>query len=416
LPPFDRLWIDCIREEAQIESRNKQKGGDDENQALDAHAWKGKGKGSGKKNTRREASPEQGKKKDLSKVKCFACHKRGHYASQCPRRKKGRGKQQASSAKVDEVADRLQRDFLLVFVLSSIVLGSGTWLVDSGASRHMAGSRESLTSLSEEDSGLQVELGDNAKYAVKGVGTTSFQLESGKPLKMSDVLYVSGLKKNLISISAMEDRGYAVAISGGQVLAQPRGPSIDSAWGIDVRDGGLYKLTQQLAQALVHDSDSLCELWHRRLGHLHYEALPMSRRMVTCHQEFGAKHRSVCKGWAHGKNAKVAFPSSDSRSKGILDLVHSNVCGPMSVPSSSDYLYYVTFIDDCSRRTWIFFMKTKYEVFSRFREFKAQVENQIGKKIKLLRSNNGGKYTSNDFRDLCKEAGFKRELTVPFNP
>jgi hypothetical protein len=55
----------------------------------------------------------------------------------------------------------------------------GTWLVDSGASRHMTGSQESLTSLSEENSGLQVELGDNTKYAVKGVGTTSFQLESG---------------------------------------------------------------------------------------------------------------------------------------------------------------------------------------------------------------------------------------------
>jgi hypothetical protein len=112
---------------------------------------------------------------------------------------------------VDEVADKLQREFLLVSVLSGTVSGSGTWLVDSGASRHMTGSQKSLTSLSEEDSGLQVELGDNAKYAVKGVGAASFQLESRKPLRMSDVLYVLGLKKNLLSISVMEDRGYAVA-------------------------------------------------------------------------------------------------------------------------------------------------------------------------------------------------------------
>jgi hypothetical protein len=80
LPPFDRMWIDCIQEEAQIESRNgKQRGSDDENQALVAHARKCRGKCS----RGREASPEQWKK-DLSKVKCFACHKQGHYASKCP--------------------------------------------------------------------------------------------------------------------------------------------------------------------------------------------------------------------------------------------------------------------------------------------------------------------------------------------
>jgi transposase InsO family protein len=98
-----------------------------------------------------------------------------------------------------------------------------------------------------------------------------------------------------------------------------------------------------------------------------------------------------------------------------LDLVHSDVCGPMLVPSSSGYLYYVTFIDDYSRTTWIFFMKTKDEVFGRFREFRAQVENQTRKKIKVLRLDNGGKYTSSDFIDFYKEAGIKREMTVPFN-
>jgi hypothetical protein len=104
LPPFDRLWIDCIQEEARIESKNgRQRGSDDENQALVANARKGKGNDS----PGREASPEQWKKKDLSKVKCFACHKHGHYASQCPQQKKGREKQHASSTEVEEVADRL---------------------------------------------------------------------------------------------------------------------------------------------------------------------------------------------------------------------------------------------------------------------------------------------------------------------
>jgi hypothetical protein len=123
LPPFDRLWINCIQEEAQIESRNgKQRDSDDENLALATHARKGRRNGS----PRREASLDHRKKKDFSKVKCFACHTLGRYASECPQRKKGKGKQQASSIKVDEVAERLQREFLLVSTLSGTVSGSGT--------------------------------------------------------------------------------------------------------------------------------------------------------------------------------------------------------------------------------------------------------------------------------------------------
>jgi len=149
---------------------------------------------------------------------------------------------------------------------------------------------------------------------------------------------------------------------------------------------------------------------------LHYRALLVLRTMVTSLPKFGAEHQGVCKGCALGKNAKATFPSSYSRSEGILDVIHSDVCGLVSVPSSSGYLYFATLLDDHSGRTWIFFMKTKDEVFSRFKDFRALVENQTRKKIKVLRSDNRGEFTSNEFRDFCKEAGIKREMTVPFNP
>ena len=98
-----------------------------------------------------------------------------------------------------------------------------------------------------------------------------------------------------------------------------------------------------------------------------------------------------------------------------MDLVHSDVYGPMLVPSSSGYLYYVTFIDDYSKRTWIFFMKTKDDFLNRLREFITLVEIQTRKKIMVLRLDNGGEYTSSGFRDFCKEVGIKSELTVFFN-
>ena len=77
------------------------------------------------------------------------------------------------------------------------------------------------------------------------------------------------------------------------------------------------------------------------------------------------------------KNVKKPFPSSDSKAKGVLDLIHSDVCGPMSAISLNGYVYYVSFIDDFSHKIWICFLKNKDEVFSKFKEFKALVENLL---------------------------------------
>ena len=132
--------------------------------------------------------------------------------------------------------------------------------------------------------------------------------------------------------------------------------------------------------------------------------------MVTSLLEIHIEHDGVFRGCALRKDVKGSFSSSDNRSKGILDLIHTYVCGPMIVSSLNEYLYYVLFIDDHSRKTWIYFLKTKDGVLVRFQEFKAQVENLTGRRIKVLRSDNGREYTSRDFSAFCIEAGIKREL------
>ena len=88
----------------------------------------------------------------------------------------------------------------------------------------------------------------------------------------------------------------------------------------------------------------------------------------------------------------------------------------MSTTSLSRYVYYVSFIDDFSRKIWIYFLNGKDEVFSKFKESKALVENISEKKIKVLRSNNGGEFTSGEFKSFCNEVWIKRELTTPYNP
>ena len=96
-----------------------------------------------------------------------------------------------------------------------------------------------------------------------------------------------------------------------------------------------------------------------------------------------------------------------------MELIHSDVCGPIPSTSLSGFEYYVTFIDDYSRNTWIYFLKTKDDVFIKFKEFKALIENQSERIIKTLITNNGGEYTSKEFESFCKEAGIKRELNTP---
>jgi len=117
-----------------------------------------------------------------------------------------------------------------------------------------------------------------------------------------------------------------------------------------------------------------------------------------------------------GKFAKTPFPSSDSRVTRILDLIHIDVSGWMSHAPLSGYEYYILFIDDHSRRTWNYFLKTKSEVFKRFQEFKALVETQTSRKIKVFRLDNGGEYTLGKFVDFCAEVGVRREFRVPYHP
>ena len=87
----------------------------------------------------------------------------------------------------------------------------------------------------------------------------------------------------------------------------------------------------------------------------------------------------------------------------------------MNTPISG-YLYFVTFIDDATRKCWIYFMKHKSEVFNKFCEFKSLVENQTGHSIKVLRTDNGEDHKSPEFISFCKRFGIKKEYYIPYTP
>ena len=141
----------------------------------------------------------------------------------------------------------------------------------------------------------------------------------------------------------------------------------------------------------------------------------MLREIVTGVPILSVEHDDLCRGCVLGKYAKASFSRSNNRAECVLGLIHSDICGPMSTRTLSGGEYFVTFIDNHSRKTSIYFFKTKDEVFDRFREFKALVENMTGRKIKVLCSDNGGEYTDKDFTDFCAKEGIKREWTTPYN-
>jgi hypothetical protein len=290
------------------------------------------------------------------------------------------------------------------------------WIIDSGAFRHMTGDQARLSNLNERKTSYKVELGDKSTYPVEGFGQASVKLELGNHVHLSNVLYVPGLEKNLVSISCLEDKGNRIAFMDGKVLSWHKNSNIEDARVIGSREGNLYRLLEQNEEALVHDEVNPNELWHRRYTHINYQALPFLRKMVEGIPELKSTHEGICKGCALGKNIKKPFPSNNNRSKKILDLIHSYVFGPMPVRSLGGSLYYVIFIDDYSKKMWLYLLKSKDEVFNKFQEFKAEIENLTNKKIKTLRTDNRGEYTSKEFVAFYKSVGIRRELTVPHNP
>jgi len=136
--------------------------------------------------------------------------------------------------------------------------------------------------------------------------------------------------------------------------------------------------------------------------------------MVTGMRKFNLNHEGVCQGCEAGKHTRGPFPSSETQTTDILQLVHSDLTGMLPVTSLGRYLYYVIFVDDFSHKTWIYFLNKKDEVFKWFRSFKALVENQTGKKIKILRTDNGTEYESNEFKDFCRKNDIKRKITTAY--
>eukprot|EP00253_Pinus_taeda_P004754 PITA_04754 len=204
-------------------------------------------------------------------------------------RNQGRGqpfKKARNSRYESNMVENKQDEYYLPVALSTSAPSDsmGIWLIDSGASRHFTGYKEVLHNLIEKETNLEIVLGDNMKYPMKGVGSVSLKLNQGNTIHLQDVLYVPDLKKNLVSISAMEDKGYKVTFNDGKVRIWKN--NVKDAFILGFRVDSLYQVGGSLLGVMYCDTSLQSELWHWRFSHLHYKALLDVGQMVTGMPEF----------------------------------------------------------------------------------------------------------------------------------
>ncbi|RDX93292.1 hypothetical protein CR513_24461, partial [Mucuna pruriens] len=298
------------------------------------------------------------------------------------------------------------RDFKLVNLISD----ESMWIIDSDDTLHVTLRKEFLTSYTLGGFGV-LKMGNNGVIKVIDVGDVFLQTNIGMQLWPRGVKHAPNVRFNLISVHMLDDSGYDNHFGYGKWkhtignLVMIRGEKISK----------LYWTKALVAKDSVNVMDKEASLWHRRLSHI-------SEKVLNCLAKKdmlpGLKNAELekCSHYMAGKQTRVSFKKHPpSRKSELLELVHSNVCGPLKVKSFSGALYFVTFIDDCSRKLWVYTLKSNDQVLENFKHFQALVERQPGKKVKCIRSDNGDEYCG-PFDVYCKQKGIRHEKTHPKTP
>eukprot|EP00731_Ephydatia_muelleri_P037673 Em0533g3a len=273
----------------------------------------------------------------------------------------------------------------------------------------------------------KVCLGDGRTLEAFGKGkvivTMVFKRCERKKVTMYDVLYVPKLACNLFSVRAAAAKGNTVKFDdSGCCIWDRRGNLLGTGSLVEK----LYYLDcettisqEKVSIASGFPVNNKINLWHQRLGHLNEHQLKeMASQDLVKGLHIPCNTRmSFCEKCVEGKMARKPFQSvGEIRTTRKLQLVHSDVCGPMPTESIGGSRYFVTFVDDYSRFCRVYFMKRKSEAFDKFKEFERCSTNECGLSIGIFRSDNGGEYISKEFEKFLLDKGIHHELSAPYSP
>ncbi|KAK2981445.1 hypothetical protein RJ640_001959 [Escallonia rubra] len=316
--------------------------------------------------------------KNQGDVECFTCHRYGHYSWEC------RDEQKEENVKAHYVEEnKVGDDMVLLAHDRSKEEKENSWYLDTGASNHMCGYKHMFVEM-DESMTVNITFGDMSKIPVKGKGKILIKLKNGGHQFISNVYYVPEMKANILSVGQLLEKGYDIHMKDKCLYLRDDRGSLIARVPMSSNRMFLMNIHHDAPKCLKACFDNQSWLWHLRLGHLNFGGLKLlsTKNMVKGLPSIDQPDQ-LCEACLVGKQHRHSFPKeSISRAKATLELIHTDVCGPIDPASLGKNIYFLLFIDDYSRKTWVYFLKQKSEVFSTFKRFKALVEKQSGYQIK----------------------------------
>ncbi|KAL0414013.1 UNVERIFIED_CONTAM: Retrovirus-related Pol polyprotein from transposon TNT 1-94 [Sesamum radiatum] len=364
------------------------------------------------KRKRVDYKPKKGKAKKI-KGNCYNCGKPNHMAKDCRLPKKN----QAHVSEVRSVPiDLGELNLSAVVFEANLVDNPREWWIDTGATRHICSDKEMFSTYTPIN-GRKLFMGNSATSNIVGLGKVVLKMTSGKELTLIDVLHVPDIRKNLVSGSLLVKSGFRLVFESNKFILTKNSHFIGKGY----VEKGLFKMNvmtvmRNFESNKITASTYLTEcfnLWHVRLGHVNFNTL---RRLVNLNLlpsfEIDAKHK--CEICVEAKMTKLPFHSVE-RQTSPLELIHSDICDLKFVQTRGGKKYFITFIDDCTRFCYVYLLRSKDEALEAFKLYKNEVENQLSKTIKAVRSDRGGEYGA-PFEEFCSKFGIIHQTTAPYSP
>ena len=257
-------------------------------------------------------------------------------------------------------------------------------------------------------------------------------LDSGFILILENTFIVPSFRRNLISVSCLDKSGYLCSFGNETFSLFQNSKVIGTGSLIDK----LYKLNMQspntnlIMNATIIGSkrklnnEKSSMLWHKRMGHISKQRI---ERLITqgILDSLDMSDFDICVDCIKGKMTNKRKTSAN-RCSNVLELIHTDICGPFPTASWNGHTYFITFIDDYSRYGYLYLIHEKAQALEVFKIFKAEVENQLGKKIKAVKSDRGGEYYGRydgsgeqrpgPFAKYLSECGITPQYTMPGTP
>ena len=379
----------------------------------------------------------------FSKVTCTYCHKIGHTKNEC-RNRFIKGKQeyqeykprmQAHMVEYGEVDEENMHedgydDLLQAFSAEALNIGISTeqkednlWYFDTGATHHLTNNKDWLSNYNSLQTPITVRFGNNGVKQALGKGEISFKLQADNIFSIGNVYYVPGITKNLLSVGQAIENGASIEFKRDYAQIKymlPNGQEIKH--NCQRLEKGLYPI--QCTPIKQHIETNYVEkidhniLWHHRLGHTNIQTIKtlQSNNMVIGLPKEHFSAIELCEGCIFGKMSQHPFPIRQSKSEYLLQLVHSDICGPFPTTSITGSKYFISFIDDYSSFTVLTFLKSKNQALQAFKNYVTLAENITKETVQQLQTDGGGEYNSNAFKEYFQAKGIKHRKTTPHTP